>query len=67
MDRRGLSRTMTGYWFGNHVLVGHIVVSAQKGVNGVRGSSPVTAVGEGVQIRLIVVDGLAGVEDGIVI
>ena len=65
MDRWGLSRTMTGHRFGDHVLVGHIVVSAQKGVNGVRGSSPVTTVGEGVQIRLIVVDIGSGVVTGV--
>jgi hypothetical protein len=50
MDRWGLSWAMTGNRFGDHVLIGHIVVSAQKGVDGVRGSSSVTTVGERVQI-----------------
>ena len=47
--------------------IGHVVVAVQQPVDGCLRLGTVTAIGERVQIRLVVADGLTGGEDGIVV
>jgi hypothetical protein len=48
-------------------FVNHIVISTQKTIDGVLCCRAMPAVRKGVKIRFVIVDGLAGIEDGIVI